>query len=159
MKIQLTINQALEETEVHILAKEYNEQIEKLMKQLQASQTTQATVLDGYLQQEIHLLKITDIYSIYAEESRVFLQTDEQEYESKRKLYELEEMLSKDFVRVNKSTLVNVHKISSIQMGKIGTTQLLLENDVAIHVSRKYLKELKLHLGIGRSRAMKKLFS
>ncbi|MEK4252456.1 LytTR family DNA-binding domain-containing protein [Paenibacillus sp. FSL W7-1287] len=150
MKIQLTINQALEETEVHILAKEYNEQIEKLMKQLQASQTTQATVLDGYLQQEIHLLKITDIYSIYAEESRVFLQTDEQEYESKRKLYELEEMLSKDFVRVNKSTLVNVHKISSIQMGKIGTTQLLLENDVAIHVSRKYLKELKLHLGIGR---------
>jgi len=150
LKIQLTINQALEETEVHILAKEYNEQIEKLMKQLQASQTTQATVLDGYLQQEIHLLKITDIYSIYAEESRVFLQTDEQEYESKRKLYELEEMLSKDFVRVNKSTLVNVHKISSIQMGKIGTTQLLLENDVAIHVSRKYLKELKLHLGIGR---------
>lgn len=150
MKIQLTINQALEETEVHILAKEYNEQIEKLMKQLQASQTTQATVLDGYLQQEIHLLKITDIYSIYAEESRVFLQTDEQEYESKRKLYELEELLSKDFVRVNKSTLVNVHKISSIQMGKIGTTQLLLENDVAIHVSRKYLKELKLHLGIGR---------
>ncbi|MCM3634509.1 LytTR family DNA-binding domain-containing protein [Paenibacillus camelliae] len=150
MKIQLTINHALEETEVHILAKEYNEQIEKLMKQLQASQTTQATVLDGYLQQEIHLLKITDIYSIYAEESRVFLQTDEQEYESKRKLYELEEMLSKDFVRVNKSTLVNVHKISSIQMGKIGTTQLLLENDVAIHVSRKYLKELKLHLGIGR---------
>lgn len=150
MKIQLTINNALEETEVHIFAKEYSEQIEKLMKQLQASQTSQATVLDGYLQQEIHLLKISDIYSIYAEEARVFLQTDEQEFESKRKLYELEAQLAKDFVRVNKSTLVNVHKISSIQMGKIGMTQLLLENDVAIHVSRKYLKELKSHLGIGR---------
>ena len=54
MKIHLTINHELEETEVHIHAKEYNEQIERLMRQLQASQTT---MLDGYDQQEIHLLK------------------------------------------------------------------------------------------------------
>ncbi len=147
MKIHLTIHYELEETEVHIHAKEYNEQIERLMQQLQASQTT---MLDGYFQQEIHLLKISDIYSIYAEDAKVFLQTNEQEFESKRKLYELEAQLSKDFVRVSKSTLVNIHKISSIQMGKIGTTQLLLENDVTIHVSRKYIKELKRHLGIGR---------
>lgn len=150
MKIQLNINSALEKTEVHIYAKEYNEQVERLMKQLQAVQANQTTVLDGYLQQEIHLLKVTDIYSIYVEDSKVFLQTEEMEYESKRKLYELEEQLAKDFVRVNKSTLVNVNKITSIGMGKIGTTQLLLDNDVAIHVSRKYLKQLKQHLGIGR---------
>lgn len=150
MKIHLNINSALEETEVHIYAKEYNEQVERLMKQLQAAQANQSNVLDGYLQQEIHLLKITDIYSIYAEDSRVFLQTEEMEYESKRKLYELEAQLAKDFVRVNKSTLVNVNKITSIGMGKIGTTQLQLDNDVTIHVSRKYLKELKQHLGIGR---------
>jgi len=150
LKIHLNINSALEETEVHIYAKEYNEQVERLMKQLQAAQANQSNVLDGYLQQEIHLLKITDIYSIYAEDSRVFLQTEEMEYESKRKLYELEAQLAKDFVRVNKSTLVNVNKITSIGMGKIGTTQLQLDNDVTIHVSRKYLKELKQHLGIGR---------
>lgn len=150
LKIQLTINNALEETEVHIYAKVYNEQIEQLMKQLQASQTTQANVLDGYYQQEIHLLKITDIFSIYAEDAKIYLQTNEHEFESKRKLYELETQLVKDFVRVNKSTLVNIHKIASIQMGKIGTTQLLLENDTSIPVSRKYLKELKRYLGIGR---------
>lgn len=69
MKIHLMINSALEETEIHIHAKEYNEHIEKLMKQLQAAQTT---MLDGYLQQEIHLIKITDIYSIYAEGAKVF---------------------------------------------------------------------------------------
>lgn len=147
MKIHLTINRALEETEIHIHAKEYTEQIERLMKQLQSSQTT---MLDGYLQQEIHMLKITDIYSIYAEGAKVFLQTEEQEFESKRKLYELESQLAKDFARVSKSTLVNINKIASIQMGKIGSTEILLDNEVAIHVSRKYLKELKRHLGIGR---------
>ena len=147
MKIHLSINSALQETEIRIHAKEYNEQIEKLMKQLQA---TQSTMIDGYLQQEIHMLKINDIYSIYAEGAKIFLQTEEQEFESKRKLYELETQFAQDFVRVSKSTLVNINKITSIQMGKIGSTQLLLDNDVSIHVSRKYLKELKNHLGIGR---------
>jgi len=32
----------------------------------------------------------------------------------------------------------------------LGATELILENDVTVHVSRKYLKELKRHLGIGR---------
>jgi len=147
MKIHLTINSALEENEIHIHAKEYNEQIERLMKQLQISQTT---MIDGYIQQEIHMLKISDIFSIYAEDAKVFLQTEEQEFESKRKLYELEAQFAKDFARVSKSTLVNIHKIASIQMGKLGATELILENDVTVHVSRKYLKELKRHLGIGR---------
>ncbi|MEG0260190.1 MAG: LytTR family DNA-binding domain-containing protein [Lysinibacillus sp.] len=147
MKINLTIDEKFQETEVHICAKEYNEEIERLMKQLQ---TVQTTVIDGYLQQEIHMLKISDIYAIYAEGTKVFLQTEEQEFDSKRKLYELEDHLAKDFARVSKSTLVNINKIASIQMGKIGSTELLLDNDVSIHVSRKYLKELKRQLGIGR---------
>lgn len=147
MKIHLMINSELEETEIHIHAKEYNEQIEKLMKQLQ---NTQVMAIDGYIQQEIHMVKISDIYTIYAEGAKVFLQTDEQEFETKRKLYTFEEQFAKDFVRVSKSALVNINKISSIQLGVIGTTQLLLDNEVSLHVSRKYLKDLKRHLGIGR---------
>lgn len=85
MKIHLTSNSALQQNEIHIHAKEYNEQIEKLMKQLQAAQSK---MIAGYLQQEIHMLKISDMYSICAEGAKVFLQTKEREYESKRKLYE-----------------------------------------------------------------------
>ena len=147
MKIHLVINSDIQELEVHIHAKEYNEQIERLMKQLQ---TAQPKAIDGYLQQEIYMVKISDIFCIYAEGAKVFLQTEEQEFETKRKLYELETQLSNDFVRVSKSSLVNMNKISSIQMGTIGTTELLLENGVSMHVSRKYLKQLKRQLGIGR---------
>ncbi|WP_313894729.1 LytTR family DNA-binding domain-containing protein [Psychrobacillus sp.] len=147
MKIQLIIDEKFQETEIFIHAKEYNEQIEQLMKQLQVTQTT---VIDGYLQQEIHMLKIQDIYFIYAEGAKVYLQTTEHEFESKRKLYELETILSHDFVRVSKSTLVNIDKITSIKMGRIGSTELVLEDESSVHVSRKYLKELKSRLGIGR---------
>lgn len=148
MKIHLVINNELEETEIHIHAKEYNEQIEQLMRQLHSTQVSK--MIDGYLKQEIHMLKIDGIYSIYADGSKVYLQTEEQEFEAKKKLYELETQLVKDFVRVNKSTLINLNKIASIQLATIGTTQVLLDNGVSIHISRKYLKELKVQLGIGR---------
>jgi DNA-binding LytR/AlgR family response regulator len=147
MKIHLVINSEIQEIEIHIHAKEYNEQIERLMKQLQIAQPK---AIDGYLQQEIYMVKINEIYCIYAEGAKVFLQTEEQEFETKRKLYELETQFSNDFVRVSKSSLVNMNKISSIQMGAIGSTELLLDNGVSIHVSRKYLKQLKRQLGIGR---------
>lgn len=147
MKIQLVIDAKFQETEIHICVKQYDEQIEQLMKQLQVVQTT---VIDGYLQQDIHMLKIKDIYFIYAEGAKVYLQTTEHEFESKRKLYELETMLSHDFVRVSKSTLVNIDKIASIQMGRIGSTEIILDDESSVHVSRKYLKELKSRLGIGR---------
>ena len=148
MKINLIINDELEATEVHIHAKEYTEEIEQLMRQLQSSQT--AKMVDGYIKQDIYMLKVDEIYSIYADGSKVYLQTDEQEFESKKKLYELEIQLAKDFVRVNKSTLVNLNKIASIQLVTMGSTQAILENGVLIHISRKYLKELKVQLGIGK---------
>lgn len=149
MKIQLIIDEKIQETEIQIRAKQYNEQIEQLMKQLQDIQTT--TAIDGYLQQEIHMLKIKDIYYAYAEGAKVFLQTVDHEFESKRKLYELEVMLSHNFVRVSKSILVNIDKIASIQMGRIGSTVIILDDESSVHVSRTYLKELKNRLGIGRN--------
>lgn len=148
MKIHLIINREIETTEIHIHAKEYNEQIEQLMKQLQVTQSP--TMIDGYFNQDIHMLKVDEIYSIYADGPKVYLQTEEQEFETKKKLYELETKFSKDFVRINKSTLINLNKIASIQLATISSTQALLDNGVSIHISRKYIKELKSKLGIGR---------
>ena len=147
MHIKLIIDERIKETEIQIHANSFTDDIEQIMKLLKSSNTD---VIDGYLQQEIYMLKITDIYFIHSEGAKVYFQTDEDEYESKRKLYELEELLEKGFVRVNKSTLVNVSKISFMKMEKIGMIQLVMDNGTTAHVSRVYLKTLKKRLGIGR---------
>ncbi|MGE6259258.1 LytTR family DNA-binding domain-containing protein [Heyndrickxia sporothermodurans] len=147
MQIKLIIDEKIEDTEIHIHANSFTDEIEQIMKFLKSSKTE---VIDGYIQQEIYMLKISDIYFVYSEGAKVYFQTDEDEYESKRKLYEVEEFLEKDFVRVNKSTLVNVSKISFMKMEKIGMMQLVMENGTTAHVSRMYLKMLKKRLGIGR---------
>lgn len=146
MKTHLHIDKAYEQAEIHIYTAEYTETIEKLMQQL--NQPTVATMI-GYIQQDIHVLKVDDIYAIVSEEAKVYLQTEEHDYESKHKLYEIEEQYSKIFARINKSTLINFQKLQSIQ-NKFGIAHVLLHNDVSFPVSRRYLKELKSKLGIGR---------
>ncbi|MFJ8088800.1 LytTR family DNA-binding domain-containing protein [Lysinibacillus sp. NPDC095746] len=148
MKIKINIEKQYDEIEVHIYANEYNAEIEQLMKQLKKNEVN---VIDGYRDNEIHMLKTNDIYCIYAEGIKVFFQTEEEEFDSKRRIYELEQLLGDKFVRVNKSTLVNISKITSIQLGPLGSTQLFLENEISVVVSRNYLKKLKQALGIGRN--------
>lgn len=145
MKIHLHIDSAHEEIEVHIYAAEYSEAIEKIMGQLKQPATE--TII-GYLQQDIHIVKLNDIYAVISEGAKVYLQTDEQEYETKLKLYEMEDQYSKTFARINKSTLININKLQSIQ-NKLGSAQGILLNDVRFPISRRYLKELKIKLGIG----------
>lgn len=147
MKVQLTIHEQYKETEVHVLTDSYTPEVEQLMKSLKTSKTS---IIDGYTATEIRMLKLDDIYTIYTENNKVYFQTDEEEFESKRKLYELEDLLETSFVKVNKSTLVNLSKILSIQMGIVSTPQLILDNDALIHVSRKYFKLLKAKLLVGR---------
>lgn len=147
MKVQLTVHEQYKEIEVHVFTNAYTDEVEQLMKTLKSPK---ATIIDGYNATEIRMLKLEDIFTIYVEDGKVYFQTAEEEFESKRKLYELETLLESSFVKINKSTLVNLSKIVSIQMGIVSTPQLLLDNETTVHVSRKYFKLLKEKLMMGR---------
>ena len=147
MKVQLTVHEQYKEIEVHVFTDAYTDEVEQLMKTLKSPK---ATIIDGYTATEIRMLKLEDIFTIYVEDGKVYFQTAEEEFESKRKLYELETLLESSFVKINKSTLVNLSKIVSIQMGIVSTPQLLLDNETTVHVSRKYFKLLKEKLMMGR---------
>ncbi|WP_397538352.1 LytTR family DNA-binding domain-containing protein [Rummeliibacillus pycnus] len=147
MKVNVTLDDKYQEIEVHINAHSFDEEVEQLMKQLKTPVTN---VIDGYVDQEIRMLKVAEIYTVYVEAGKVYFQTDEEEYQSKKKLFEIERMFDKQFSRVNKSMLVNVDHIRSFQLDLLGSTELILHNGTTVHVSRKYLKDLKNKLGIGR---------
>ena len=149
MKIHLHIESGRQEIEVHIHAPKYDYNVEQLMKKLNS--THQESVA-GYLNTDIHLLKPQDIFTIFTEDGKVYIQTDEEEYEAKNKLYELEERFSSSFIRVNKSMLVNMGKIISIQSKVLGNPQIVLSNETTVPVSRNYFKLLKEALGLGREK-------
>ncbi|MGG0658431.1 LytTR family DNA-binding domain-containing protein [Rummeliibacillus pycnus] len=147
MKVQVTLDDKYQEIEVQINAKSFDDEVEQIMRQLKTPLTS---VIDGYVNQEIRMLKVSEIFTVYVEEGKVYFQTDEEEYQSKKKLFEIEKMFEKQFSRVNKSMLVNLDHIRSFKLDLLGTTELILHNETTVHVSRKYLKDLKKKLGIGR---------
>lgn len=69
MKIHVTIEKQYEEIEVHLYADAYSDEVERLMKRLKLPEVSK---VDGYKEQEIYMLKLEDIYSVYAEGAKIF---------------------------------------------------------------------------------------
>ena len=118
MKVEIQIDNNLEENKVIIQAKEMNKEISELMEKL-SNQKEKITV---YLNEETYFLIEDDIESIFSSDGKVFIKTKDKEFHSKKRLYELEEILSKEkFIRVSNSEIINFEKVESINTKITGT--------------------------------------
>ena len=89
-------------------------------------------------------IPIVDIYYIESVDERTFLYLKDDCYESRKRLYEFEEVLSgRQFIRISKSVIVNMMKISAIKPAMNGRFFCQLENGEKVIVSRKYVPDLK----------------
>ena len=100
--------------------------------------------LTGSIEDRQFEILVRDVFYIEAVDNKVFIYTQNEVYEIKQKLYELEEMLKdKRFLRVSKSTLINLMKVSSIKPALNGRFTAVLYSGEEMVISRKYVPELK----------------
>ena len=94
------------------------------------------------------MLKTDAIYYIESVDKRTYVYTKENCYETRYRLYELEEILSFYFLRVSKAMIINIRKIRAVKAELNGRMRADLLNGEQITISRAYVKELKGKLGI-----------
>lgn len=100
--------------------------------------------MTGIIEGKQYEIPVIDVYYIEAVDNKVFLYCSKQVYETKQKLYELEEILrEKYFLRVSKSLLLNLMKVKSIKPAFNGRFTAILQSGEEIMISRKYVPELK----------------
>lgn len=100
--------------------------------------------LTGTIEDRQYEIPVTDIYYMESVDNKSFIYTRSQVYETKQKLYELEELLrEKYFLRVSKSLLLNLMKVRSIQPALNGRFTAVLQTGEEVMISRKYVPELK----------------
>jgi len=105
--------------------------------------------LVAHLNGNTHLLSPTDVYYIDTVDSKTFLYCENTVYDSKQKLYELEEFLEyHDFLRVSKSLIINLRKVKFLSPAFHGRLQAELKNGEKVVISRQYVPALKRTLGI-----------
>lgn len=100
--------------------------------------------LNGIIEGKQYEIPVMDIYYIEAVDSKVFLYSAKNVYETRQRIYELESALrEKYFLRVSKSLLLNLMKVKSIKPAVNGRFTAILQSGEEIMISRKYVPELK----------------
>lgn len=142
MKIQLQINPDEEES-IIITAKNYTEEIQKIYEYLQKNEQKRQTVI-GYDGDAEYYLDLHKIVFFETEEESVYAHSTTQVYSIKQRLYELEKTLPHKFMRISKSTILNLSYLHAIEYGIGGPKMIRLQqSNKVVYVSRKYYPLLK----------------
>lgn len=95
-----------------------------------------------------YFCKLTQIYYIESVDKHTYVYTKGDCYESRDRLYELEEKLGMYYTRISKSMIVNLRKVRNVNAEPGGRMVAVLLNEERVIISRSYVKEIKRRLGI-----------
>ncbi|MFR0822747.1 MAG: LytTR family DNA-binding domain-containing protein [Clostridia bacterium] len=146
MKIKIEIDEQLVENEIIIRCKQVDSSISKIQEAI-TNITSHAPNLLFYKDDTQYYLPLKEILFFETTEQGIHAHTADDVYQIKYRLYELEELLPKSFIRVAKSTILNINAIYSIS--HLLTSSYLVafnKSHKQVYVSRFYIKALKARL-------------
>ncbi len=142
MKITMEIDDGIEEDEVIIRCRSLNDEIVSLQRRISeaVNEKMQLHVTKG---EKEYFITLEDIVFLETADQVVAVHTVDQIYATKQKLYELEELLPGSFMRVSKSTIINMSVIRSIHKNITGASEVEFQGTMKkAYVSRMYIKAL-----------------
>lgn len=146
MKVEIIIDESLDEDKVTIYAKEYSKDIENIRDMLTDRLLDKIV---AFYDKEIFILAFDEIIRIFAQDGDVFVKTSNKSYKVRLTLTELEKRLDKKkFIRISRSEIVNIDYIKRLDLSFIGTIAVEFTNNEVSYVSRRKLKDFKKILGL-----------
>lgn len=143
MKVEIQIEDRQDPLAI-IKTSEVTEDIVELMELIQH---TDAPIIATH-EEKLILLNAKDLYLIRTESQIVTLYTKNKSYTTSKKLYEMEQLLGPQFMRISKSSIVNLKQIKHVEPSFSGTMVMMLKNGQQDSISRTYLPAFKKYLGL-----------
>ncbi len=142
MKIRIEISDSGED-EIIIRCRERDERTDAVERAIEAILKSRRE-LTLYIGNTEYYVPTTDILFFETVDGRVCAHTADAMYSAHLKLFELENMLPSSFVRISKSAIANVMKISSLSRELVGNgTVTFYKTEKKAFFSRAYYKILK----------------
>lgn len=137
-----------QEPKIVILAGAESEELRRLADSLSRLTLGPIPVSRG---EEKLLLPQGDFLRFYADGKGVSAQTAGEVYAVPLRLYELEERLdAARFVRISNAEIINLSRVTAVDLSLSGTICMTLDEAVKVYVSRRYVKKIKETLNLGR---------
>ena len=146
MRIQIEVDEHLTEDEVIIRCRTLNDTISRIQKQISgiAAEAGKFQFTRGDTE---YYIPLAEVLFFETEGTRVNVHTRDNIYQTRYKLYELEELLPAYFMRVSKSAILNVEQIYSITRNLTAASLVqFTDSHKQVFVSRSYFKPLQYKL-------------
>ena len=141
MKVNLFVSRDIDEPHADIHTNELTGNITKAINILESDESSDMIAVKN--KSDIALLELSEIFMFRVEEKQVNVYTESSRYLIKKPLYQVEESLNSDFVRISKTTVVNLKKIKRVAPSLKGMMFIELKNGLKDNISRKYLPDFK----------------
>lgn len=141
MKVKLNIDPSLDDSEIVISAPKMTDEVARLYRLLQENKNTDQ--IEGFKDNVSYYLNLSDILFFETDSKIVMAHTEKDAYQVKYKLYQLENLLGTSFMRISKSTILNLDKIYAITRS-ISNCQIKFQDSYkTVYASRHYYRDLR----------------
>ncbi|MCP1103543.1 DNA-binding LytR/AlgR family response regulator [Aequitasia blattaphilus] len=146
MKIRIDIDETRTEEEIIIRGKSFDEKLMRMQKMI-ANLYEKDEKIVLYKGDTTYYIPVGDILFFETEGASIYAHTIAEVYHTKYRLYELEGLLSGDFMRVSKATILNLAKVYSVTktLTSSGTAEFKGTHKQT-YISRYYFKALQQRL-------------
>lgn len=143
MKIEINIDENVEDLEVIIKCAQINDKVQKLQKYLSDISNSKKQVI-FYQDEKEYYFDVSRVLFFETSKNGIDAHTKDDIFNVRYKLYELEELLPAYFMRVSKSTILNTHEVYSITKNIASASKVeFYGTHKIVYVSRNYYKTLK----------------
>lgn len=144
MKLIIEQDSGLEEAEIVIRCSEIDSELRKIIASIRMCSFSVNAYRDGYL----HKLDKEKICYIESVDEKVFAYCENEVYECKTKMQELESKLTPlGFVRISKACILNIGFIERVKPLLNGRYEVFLLNGERLIINRHYVSEFKKKFG------------
>lgn len=144
-KVTITQIDKREEQEVVVRCHDINGEVVSIVEKLKNGDSILLGIKDGKTFQ----INVRDIFYIESVDNKTYIYLQKDVYETKLKLYELEEKLKgTKLFRCSKSMILNIAKIRSVSPSVNSRLEASLINGEKVIISRQYVGTLKKILGM-----------
>lgn len=145
MKVEIKLQPDLKAPFAVIYTEEVTAEVQRAVHLLAEER---ADLISAAEDEKIVMLHPEDIFLIRVESDKTILYTAKRQYRSNRRLYELEHLLGKNFMRISKGVIINLQLLDYVAPSLGGVMVLVMKNGQRDYISRKYLPAFKRYLGI-----------
>ncbi|MCI6156210.1 MAG: LytTR family transcriptional regulator [Erysipelotrichaceae bacterium] len=143
MKCQTIIDEKREE-EVLIYAQKRSSLVDEIERLVESNNLT----LKGTKDDKIIIINPLDVTCFISQNNKVFALIGEEQYKIKERLYQLEEMMDENYIKINQSCLANIKRIDRFSSSLGGAIMVLFDNGYKDYISRRELKKFKERMGL-----------